>query len=157
MLRQRRSLLLGFVIASCLMLLMILEHGHAFNETHLDANKVTGGCGACHKGHGKQGTWLLEQSREEICLKCHGPASRTGQGRGNTDILSVIQKRYSHPITQTSQYHIAAEQLPEISPGAPRHVSCYDCHSVHKSTKENPTKGAKGNSGRWRRVSDGLH
>lgn len=154
MARQKRSLLIGLVMASCLMLLMVLEYGYAFNETHLDSSKITGGCGACHKNHGKKGTWLLDQSRDETCFKCHGPAGRTGQGRGRSDILSVIQKRYSHPIIQTSQYHVAGEELPEMNPAAPRHASCYDCHNAHKTTKEKPLKGARGNSGKKRKLNE---
>lgn len=110
--------------------------------THLDGSKVTGGCSACHKGHGMPGTELLESRQGSLCFNCHGPG---GKAR---DIYSVIMKPSNHPVIQTARYHVDGEQLPERDPSAPRHVSCYDCHNVHMSEEGDAISGVRGYSGR---------
>lgn len=110
--------------------------------THLDKSKVSGGCSTCHKAHGKRGTPLLERPKDDLCFKCHGPGSR------HSDIFSVVTKPSNHPVIQTSRYHATGEQLPERDPSLPRHVSCYDCHNVHKSEQNRSIEGVRGYSGR---------
>ncbi len=121
---------------------------YAANETHLDKAKLPRGCASCHKGHGKRATVMLESAKDELCFKCHGTARQGTTGESKTDISTVMIKKSAHPITQTAQYHVIGEILPEMSPGTPRHVSCDDCHNVHLSTKDKSFKGVHGYSGK---------
>ncbi|MBI5739610.1 MAG: hypothetical protein HZA16_02715 [Nitrospirae bacterium] len=128
-----------FTVLTCLTVLTVSSYAI---PTHLDKSKVSTGCGTCHKGHGKRGTTLLESPKDNLCLKCHG-------GSGNAkDVYSVIIKPSNHPIIRTSRYHVTGETLPERDNSIPRHVSCYDCHNIHRSEKGNAVKGVKGYSGR---------
>jgi len=146
------------IIVSCF-LLIILEPLHplnaniyAFNETHLDTSRLPLGCGSCHRSHGKSGTTMLVESKEDLCFNCHGIVKKGVKGEATTDIYSIILKRSNHPIIQTTRYHIVGENLPEKSPAIPRHVSCFDCHNPHLSTKDKPLAGVNGYSGRGARV-----
>jgi len=109
--------------------------------THLDPSRNMD-CSSCHKGHGVSGTLLLSSSNDQICFNCHGPS---GPGK---DIYSVINKTYKHDILNTAQYHQSGETLPEQNPSDPRHVSCFDCHNVHKLDSTNTLKGVRGYDGR---------
>lgn len=122
--------------------------GYAGKGTHLDRAKVPGGCGACHRGHGKRGTSMLKQPKDEICFSCHGFDSRNNGEKSGLDIYSVVMKNSNHPVIQTSYKHVPGERMPDSSMGALRHVSCYDCHNMHKTEKGNTIKGLKGYSGR---------
>ncbi|MBC8412242.1 hypothetical protein H8E50_01055 [bacterium] len=136
------------VIFAGFFLFIITGFGYAFNETHLDSSILPRGCGECHKSHGARATVMLDLPKNEICLKCHGTIKRGTRGQAKTDILSSVIKSSNHPVLQTSQYHITGESFPEKSPSTQRHVSCYDCHNPHLSTKDNPLSGVRGYSGR---------
>ncbi|MBI5847467.1 MAG: hypothetical protein HZB31_05865 [Nitrospirae bacterium] len=117
--------------------------------THLDKTKLKKGCSECHKGHGKRASMLLSQSKEELCFSCHGPSAKNSSiGKNSADIYSVLMKSSSHPVIQTSHLHQSGERLPDSAVGAQRHVSCFDCHNVHKAEKGSSIKGLKGYSGR---------
>ncbi len=103
----------------------------AGRPSHLDRTKNPSGCSGCHKGHGKKGTAMLNAATYELCFSCHGGAGIGRGGFARTDIAAVFNKRYHHPVVETSMYHNQGEELPEKSPSAPRHVACQDCHSVH--------------------------
>lgn len=127
--------------------IMAIEFSYAFDETHLD-NSILPGCSACHRNHGVRATVMLERPKDELCFKCHGSIKTGVKGEAATDIYSVIMKMSNHPVLQTTQYHVHGEALPERSPSNPRHVSCYDCHNPHLSTKEKPLNWVRGYSGR---------
>jgi predicted CXXCH cytochrome family protein len=110
--------------------------------THLDKTKIKRGCSECHKNHGKRGTALLDQSKEDFCFTCHSLSGTS------SDILSEVTKPSKHPVLETAQYHISGEELPEKDPSSQRHVSCYDCHNVHKLDKNNKLKGLRGYAGK---------
>lgn len=129
-------------------ILIVTGYSYAFNETHLDKSKLPLGCSSCHKSHGKRATVMLERSKDELCLKCHGTVKKGLKGESMTDIFSVILKRSNHPIIQTTHYHILGEDLPEKSPSDPRHSSCFDCHNPHLLTSKQPLRGVRGYSGR---------
>ncbi len=124
--------------------------------THLDKTKVKTECSGCHKGHGKKGTINLSGSKDDLCFKCHGVGtppldSATGKPSDSvkaSDIYSELTKPSNHKILETSRYHVPGEELPEKDPSVPRHVSCYDCHNVHKSEKNRLLKGLRGYSGK---------
>ncbi|NTU41793.1 MAG: hypothetical protein HGA78_01815 [Nitrospirales bacterium] len=132
---KKRSL-----VAAGLACFMFLSAGAGYalskGGDHLDRAKVPAGCSACHKGHGKRGTKLLQQDKNELCFSCH------------ESMRFVILKRSNHPVTRTTQYHSAVETLPERSPSAKRHVSCFDCHDSHLATKDKPLRGVPGYSGK---------
>jgi predicted CXXCH cytochrome family protein len=138
---------LTFAIAVFAAAFLFLPLSHAANETHLDKTKLPRGCSSCHKGHGARATAMLGLHKDELCFKCHGPVKDGAPGQAKTDIYSVILKKSNHRVLQTSKYHVAGEILPERSPSTPRHVSCYDCHSVHFSTRGQTFKGVRGYSG----------
>ena len=122
------------------------------NETHLDRSKLPMGCVSCHKGHGARASLMLNVSKDQVCLQCHGPVKRGRKGESQTDISSLLTKRSNHPILQTSNNHLQGEILPERSSSAPRHVSCEDCHDPHLTTKDIPFKVARGYDGRMKVV-----
>lgn len=150
---KKRFFLFGFLTA-CFFLLSTLKFVYAFNETHLDPTKVPDRCSACHKGHGKRATVMLDQSKDELCFKCHGPVKKGIRGEAKTDIYTVILKRSNHPVINSAQYHVPGESLPERQPSTPRHVSCYDCHNPHKTIKDKTFQGVRGYSGRGARIND---
>ncbi|MCL4475189.1 MAG: cytochrome c3 family protein [Nitrospirae bacterium] len=135
-----------------LIFVLTLTFAFAVNETHLDKAKLPRGCASCHKGHGKRATVMLESAKDELCFNCHGPARKGVPGEAKTDISTVMLKKSVHPITQTAQYHVIGETLPEMSPATPRHVSCYDCHNMHLSTKDKAFKGVRGYSGKGAKI-----
>lgn len=135
---------------------MFVRAAVAGKETHLDRTKVQGGCGACHKGHGKRATTMLNQQRDELCFSCHGLGKNLSKKTG-IDIYSVILKNSHHPLIQTARYHQPGERMPESSGGALRHVACFDCHNVHKSEQGITMKGLKGYSGRGALVRQVTH
>lgn len=119
----------------------------AIEPSHLDKTKNPAGCSVCHTGHGVKGSSTLRFDKKELCFACHSSAATVPpQLRAKTDILSVFQKRYRHPVLETSQYHEPFEELPEKETSAPRHVACQDCHRVHESTSDRPWKKVKGYS-----------
>lgn len=134
-----------YTLIPCTLLMVFffsLSLSYAVGPSHLDKNKVSTGCATCHKGHGTRGTTLLESPKDNLCFKCHGGAGKA------KDVYSVIVKPSSHPIIQTSRYHVTGETLPEREGSVPRHASCYDCHTTHRSEKGNAVKGMKGYTGR---------
>jgi predicted CXXCH cytochrome family protein len=137
---------LGLLLLAALFALCLIAGGAAV-ETHTDPSKVKGGCGACHKGHGKRGTAMLSKTKEELCFNCHGGGSRGG------DIYAEVAKPSSHPIIQSSRFHEDGEELPERNPSAPRHVACADCHNSHRTEKDDALKGTRGYSGRGQKVA----
>jgi len=145
--RKRYRLLLSF-IGAVSMVMVIFAVSYAFNGSHLDPNKVPEGCNACHKGHGKRATAMLESSKGELCFKCHGSIKNKKKGEAKTDIYSVMRKKSNHPVFDTAQYHLSGEQLPEKSAATPRHVACYDCHNPHKTTITKTFDGVRGYAGR---------
>lgn len=96
------------------------------------------GCAACHTSHGADTEGqLVRRGRndDEQCLGCH-----SGQV-AKFDIASEVAKPWSHASSSRGG-HDAGERpdgrgrmrLPESSPGAPRHVTCVDCHDPHVGT-----------------------
>jgi predicted CXXCH cytochrome family protein len=94
------------------------------------------GCGACHVPHAAdaRGRLLKEELPEDdLCLSCHG-------GTAQKPISADLGKAYAHTTPNRGRHDAAegpnapdARRLPEISPGAPRHVTCADCHDPHSS------------------------
>jgi predicted CXXCH cytochrome family protein len=85
---------------------------------------------------------MLRAVREELCFTCH---SSSGLGsRSRFDIATLFQKRYRHPVAETSAYHSASEELPEKSVSALRHVACGDCHNTHLADSGRPLRKLKG-------------
>ncbi len=136
---------ISFIICAVFAIHVVTIQSHAV-PTHLDKSKMQRGCSTCHKSHGKRGTAMLESTKEDQCFTCHSPRGR------HKDIYSVIIKPSSHPVIQTSRYHVSGEVLPEKDSSLPRHVSCYDCHNVHRSESTNTVKGVRGYSGRGVKV-----
>lgn len=134
--------LFSLIIAAGMFLVFSFVSLSSAVPTHLDKSKVKKGCSECHKGHGKAGTPLLAQSKDDFCFGCHSSS-------GNApDIYSEVLKSSRHPVLDTGRYHMTGETLPERDPSRPRHVSCYDCHNIHKSEKGKPIEGLRGYSGR---------
>ncbi|MBA4373406.1 MAG: hypothetical protein C0402_11175 [Thermodesulfovibrio sp.] len=124
-------------------------------STHLDRSKNPGGCSSCHRGHGKRGTPMLAAaSKQEMCFSCHGLTLAAGVGTARTDMQSVFNKRYKHPVAESGSSHRAGEELPEKNPGAPRHVTCEDCHKTHEVTSEKPLARINGYSRARARVKE---
>jgi len=126
--------------------------------THGDSLKVSYGCSACHRGHGRPGTQMLRKAVPELCYDCHGVTQSGLSSGATTDVYFALKKRYRHPVDETSGLHRSDEILPEKSAATPRHVSCLDCHAPHISEKSEPTKGATGQSshGPARRKADRI-
>jgi predicted CXXCH cytochrome family protein len=132
--------MLSFAIFFCLVLFPFSTS--AAVPTHLDNAKIKKGCGACHKGHGKKGTPMLVQSKDELCFTCHSISGKAG------DIFSQLSKPSNHKIIETSRYHVTGEDLSGKGSSVIRHASCLDCHNVHESEKGAPIKGLLRNGGK---------
>ncbi|RJQ19726.1 MAG: hypothetical protein C4560_05895 [Nitrospiraceae bacterium] len=136
------------MIFICSIFVLIGGIAYALNETHLAKSKLPQGCQSCHRNHGSTGSVMLERPKDELCFKCHGAVKSGIPGEAQGDIYSIVLKRSSHPVIQTTQYHVRGESLPERLPSANRHASCYDCHNPHLSTADRAYRGTKGYSGR---------
>jgi predicted CXXCH cytochrome family protein len=107
----------------------------AAQGAHTGYNTVRdNGCESCHRPHsGQQPQRLLKATEEETCMPCHDGSV------ASTDIASEFSKPHVHPtFSLTPSAHDAAESpistsasLPEMSPAAPRHAECQDCHNPH--------------------------
>ncbi len=104
------------------------------------------GCGACHDSHGADPRGRLlpagATTDDQGCLRCHsGKVARV-------DVAREISKPWGH--ASSSRDHDAGEgtagsggrALPEVSPGARRHVGCADCHEPHSATATRATAPA---------------
>lgn len=152
--RRARSRKFWFLLVAFAASVVFITSAFAVNETHMDKSRLPAGCISCHRGHGSRGTLMLALPKEDLCFACHGTAKQGKPGEARTDIYSVLLKRSSHPVLQTSQYHRQGETLPEKSSSATRHVSCVDCHNPHLTTKEIPFKVPRGYSGKGVPVKD---
>lgn len=139
---SRWVVMVAAVISLCFFMGSDLS-ANSSRPSHNDINTNPDGCGACHAGKGKIGTPLLRSWGEELCYKCHSKESR-GYLRARTDIKEVFGKFSVHPIEGGQELHSSYETLPATNPDAPRHVTCADCHVVHITTPDEPTKGARG-------------
>lgn len=110
--------------------------------SHMEDYTNPSGCSACHSGLGKAGTPMLKKQTTELCFECHG--SWTKGVRKSLDIETVINKDSHHPIIETGYLHDPFEKLPTDKSSDQRHVACADCHKVHLSSQNKPTKGARG-------------
>lgn len=99
---------------------------------HLDPTRVTGGCRACHEGHGASQSPMLQAPQSEICLSCHSTraAADTATSRGllaptaDPPLLSLdLTQPFLHPLDEQ------AYSLRE--PGV---VTCTSCHSPHRQS-----------------------
>lgn len=133
------------LVASVALLALFLPASPAWSakevKSHMDKIVNSFGCAGCHSGLGAPGTPLLRDSIDKVCFSCHG---KNTKDRSSIDIESVLSRSSVHPLETTSVYHRFGEQLPEENSTAPRHVACVDCHVVHVSTPETPTKGSGG-------------
>ncbi len=100
------------------------------------AEASASGCSSCHVPHGAdvRGRLLRDGVQDDdVCLTCHG-------GAGQRSVSTDLTKAYAHA-TPNRGRHDAGEgpdapeprRVPEVSPGAPRHVTCVDCHDPHSS------------------------
>lgn len=110
-------------------------------KSHMDKHVNPYGCAGCHSGVGKLGTPMLRDTVDKVCLSCHGSKDRS---KATADIESTLRRSSYHPIIKTSVYHKFGEVLPEEKSTAARHVTCVDCHIVHESSEDAPTRGAAG-------------
>jgi predicted CXXCH cytochrome family protein len=115
----------------------------AAGSSHLDKIKVKNSCSACHSPHGRRQTAALRKHVPDLCFDCHGPGA-TIDTIASGDVYVAQQKRYAHPIKDTSRYHSASEDLSDKNVFRPRHVSCLDCHNPHKSSTDKPVEGVRG-------------
>lgn len=124
-------------------------------------------CTSCHSPHvGTTATrYLLIAAEESVCLECHDGQAPPGQtGEQAPDILTQLEKRYTHPVLITPSAHGAGERpdyspapLPEVSPAQPRHAECPDCHNPHIHTGWRVGQGIAGPlSGVWGVTESGV-
>lgn len=114
------------------------------------------GCAACHASHGADTAGqLVRRGRadDDGCLACH--SGKVAQ----FDIGSQLSKPWAHATASSVRVHDAGERpdgrgrarLPEPSPGAPRHVTCVDCHDPHTAVPATSASALLGGplSGTW--------
>jgi predicted CXXCH cytochrome family protein len=89
-------------------------------------NVAKNGCENCHRPHaaGHSESLLNFPLEEDNCLSCHAGSV------ASTDILSDMQKTYSHPVDEFEGVHDPVEDFDTM----PRHVECHDCHNPHAAT-----------------------
>ncbi|MFQ5349423.1 MAG: cytochrome c3 family protein [Thermoanaerobaculia bacterium] len=107
---------------------------------HLDRSSVTGGCRACHEGHGVSRSPMLPGPQSTVCLSCHSSqaAADAMSARGllsataEPPLLSLdLSQPFSHPLD--------VEAFSRREPGV---VTCTSCHSPHRLSGEPPSAAA---------------
>lgn len=128
----------------CLVLIAVVSGAETVIPTHLNKNYLPYGCGSCHVGmEFKYG------GGANRCLLCHGKLNQTSAAwmkdrQPVADVSKDFGKNYRHPVFDRPGIHNSKEALPEISPAAPRHSDCVDCHNTHQLIATAPFKGIKG-------------
>jgi predicted CXXCH cytochrome family protein len=98
----------------------------------MDATLVTGGCRACHQGHGLSRSPMLPAPQSEVCLACHSTraAADAMTARGllsptaDPPLLSLaLSQPFLHPVDDRF-----------FSRGQPGVVTCTSCHSPHRQS-----------------------
>lgn len=122
------------------------------DSPHGDRTKLPGGCGSCHKGHGKNNTPMLPEQKNLFCFRCHGYDKDVEETRKKGDLTKEtkalnlkreFEKPYHHPVEKTG-IHRHGETLPETEAAKERHSECVDCHHQHYVTKNNKMAGIEG-------------
>jgi predicted CXXCH cytochrome family protein len=142
--------------------------GHAGSAASLppDAPQALGtmagaGCLACHAVHGaRPGSSLVARGiagdDDSACLRCH-----SGSIAGAAPVALDLGKPYAH--SEPGRHdpdegpNSPRARLPEISPGARRHVACVDCHNPHAANDTPATRPFAGGAlaGVWGISIDG--
>lgn len=129
-----------------LLVIALLPSVSSASGTHLNRSVLKNGCASCHRGHGIRGTSMLAQDKLDLCLSCHGGLKTGQEGEARTDVQSALNKRFRHPVFETIMYHSRDEILPERRASQERHVSCDDCHDVHRVSRQDPYGNVTGYS-----------
>jgi predicted CXXCH cytochrome family protein len=108
------------------------------------ASVAEAGCMACHTPHGADpGGRLVRSSagdEDAGCLRCHA-SSVTRQNIGRDLAKPSAHASIGRGVHDAAEGRSGgARNLPERSPGAPRHVSCVDCHDPH-AANDRPAMG----------------
>lgn len=140
---MRRHIAITIIVALALAMACYgVSYAAKSTASHMEDLTNPAGCSACHAGRGMPGTAMLKVGTLDLCFKCHGGWAKGT--RKSLDIESVIDKDSHHPIRETGFMHDTFEVLPSDKASDSRHVACADCHKVHLSSENNPTKGARG-------------
>jgi len=122
--------------ALILVLILMSVSGRAVaasRNPHIDPSTVTGGCPACHRGHGAGSTPMLPGSQKQLCLSCHGSIGETGRRTGEGAIApgarpvllgGLDAKLYTHPLDA------------DASAAGANVVTCTSCHSPHRGARD---------------------
>lgn len=94
----------------------------------LHVGRIPGGCGVCHVPHGAGRPPLLRGfSAQQLCLDCHA-----GNHPEAADIASAANLPSGHFVDRhAEEHHRGGESAAE----AAGHVTCADCHNVHRSNR----------------------
>lgn len=152
LIRSRQLMLMLAVTAAVLAGLVITAFAASGMATHLDRSKNPGGCASCHQDLGRR-----TLKPYDICFSCHGTSAAAKGLLAKTELASVFNKRYKHPIVDTAGVHRPAEELPEKNAGTPRHVACEDCHKIHEVTAGKPLVRITGYSRSRARVKEAQY
>lgn len=127
-----RSSLIGRLFAFMLLAAFASRPAMARNP-HLDLSTVSGGCAACHQGHGMAQSPMLPAAQKQLCLSCHGSLSDVARNSA-AGLMSpaarpplvgdALGKLFSHALTADA---LAA---------GPNVVTCTSCHSPHRGRTE---------------------
>jgi hypothetical protein len=106
----------------------------------------------------------VRASEETLCYSCHDAAvNNPWEVASINNIVTQFNKTSKHPVASTNGVHNPGEgptgpnYLPEISPTAPRHVDCSDCHNTHAVSATNPQGGLDGAlAGQWGIAASGA-
>ena len=97
---------------------------------HLDTTRVSGGCRACHRGHGVSGSPMLPAPQAEACLSCHST-------RAAADLMAakgLLAPTAEPPLLtlDLSQPFVHPLDREAFSRHDPGKVTCTSCHSPHR-------------------------
>lgn len=107
-------------------------------DPHVDLSVVSGGCLACHKGHGTPRSPMLPQAQVPVCLSCHGTNAdlerRVRKGDVSPDarpplLAHMLGQPFLHRLNQRV---FSADEMK----GDKRTVTCSSCHSPHRGMRD---------------------
>lgn len=112
---------------------LLVGHPATARNPHLDPASVSGGCAACHQGHGAPRSPMLPGSQKQLCLSCHGSLAEMSRRAA----AGVIAANARPALLGATSGQLYAHPIDESATAAGANVvTCTSCHSPHRGAPD---------------------